>query len=296
MNTRAPIEIAAIAGAVTFWNVAAETDLKALQEGLEELGLEDSAPHPRTAFAALKHAANKVWSKGNILVRGLDDNAGVTVLREIAGDTNNDYEQVAFATVKDDDIDRVQVCDPQVNEDYRYEMAKILRSQFAIELGQCSANAIGRSLAKVIDKCGGISLRPTGGVYFVPAFSLERFDRVARVYEAAATAGSTLVHRLDTLKGELTARAVHTEMQSQIEKRCSEIAEELKSGKLGDRGRENRVAEVKSLVDRTKAYESLLGESLAAVTELLEECETQLTVATICDAADLFAPAPAAAI
>lgn len=276
-----------IAGEVCFWNCAAETDQFKLAQMLDAIDRNECIPHARTAFAAAKQACLKHYRGEGYRVEKLKDGNGVTVERITRGELENSYTQIAYMIVDDDaqTIEKCRVTDTII-ENPSFVEGELIDS-FQAELRLCSANAVGLALARAVEAHDGYRLRPTGGVYFLPNFKAEGFQKVADIFEACAIGGNTMVHRLSVAKGDATIRAVHSTIRERITERIAEMRDELANG-LKKNGRKNRADEVKALIEQTKRYETLLDESLAEVRADLENVKIQLAMETVATAGTLF--------
>lgn len=276
-----------VSGQIVFWNCSAETDRPALQARLAQIGFEHIAPHERTAFAAAKQACVKHYRGDGYRVEKLKDCNGVTVEQITRGDIENTYTQVAYMIVNDDDrtVEKCRVLQDGVNT---HEVESELISAFEIELNLCAANAIGMALAKAIEAHDGYHLRPMGGVYFLPNYKAESFEKVASAFESCGVGGRTIVHRMEVASTDNTLRSVHHAIRERMAERIAEMKQELVDG-LGKAGRKNRKAEVEALLAQTQRYEWLLSESLAEVQSDLNEVMTQLGKESINAAGSLFA-------
>jgi hypothetical protein len=277
-----------IAGSVVFWNVAVETNQVELAERLKEINQESCIPHERTAFAAAKQACLKHYRGEGYRVEKLKDGNGITVERITRGELENQYTQIAYVLVNDDTetIEQCRVIDTQ--EANQSQVESDLINSFLDELKLCSANAVGLALARAVEAHDGYRLRPTGGVYFLPEFKSDSFQKIAEIFESCGVGGKTMVHRMEVAKGDQTIRAVHSTIREGITERIAEMREELANG-LKKAGRRNRTEECQKLIDQTSRYEALLDESLAEVRADLESVKVQLAMETVANAGSLFA-------
>lgn len=277
-----------IAGSVVFWNVAVETNQVELSERLKAIEQESCIPHERTAFAAAKQACLKHYRGEGYRVEKLKDGNGITVERITRGETENQYTQIAYVIVNDETetIELCRVIDTQEANPTQIESDLI--NSFLDELKLCSANAVGLALARAVEAHDGYRLRPTGGVYFLPNFKSESFQKIAEIFEACGVGGKTMVHRMEVAKGDQTIRAVHSTIREGITERITEMRDELAKG-LKKAGRRNRTDEIQKLIDQTTRYESLLDESLAEVRADLENVKVQMAMEQVACAGSLFA-------
>jgi hypothetical protein len=274
-----------ISGSVVFWNCAVETDVRRLTAELELIGESEFLPGERTPFAALKRAAAKLWKGEEYHIANLKDREGITVEKVTYGETENTYDQIAYATLNEKqtavDVVYCKGWETKVSEQEWRDAADY-------ELNLCAANAVGIALAKAVEALDGYRLRPTGGVYFLPNWQSERFARIAAAYEAAGFDGNTQVHRLEVAHGDQTIRSVHSTITERIRERVAEMRQELADG-LKKAGRRNRLAEVNDLAAKVAKYESLLQTSLSDVQAELANVQTQLAMEQVAASADLFA-------
>lgn len=275
-----------ISGSVIFWNVAAETDRAGLAKRLAELNMDNLIPHERTAFAAAKQACLKHFRGDKYRVEKLEDCNGVTVELVTRGATANSYEQIAYVIVNDDDR-TIETCRVLKGDNPQQVESQLIES-FQVELNLCSANAIGMALAKGIDVLEGYHLRPMGGVYFLPNYGIEKFEKIAKAFEESSVAGRTMVHRMEVASTDNTLRSVHYAIRERMAERIAEMRQELTDG-LGKAGRRNRKDEVQALLEQTKRYEGILSASLQEISTDLKELETQLGMEAIAAAGSLFA-------
>lgn len=276
-----------IAGSVVFWNVAAETNQVALAEKLTAIGQESCIPHERTAFAAAKCACAKHYRGEGYRVEKLKDGHGITVERITRGETENQYTQIAYVLVNDETVTIEKICITDADAKDPGAVENALFDSFLDELKLCAANAVGLALARAVEAHDGYRLRPTGGVYFLPNFQSESFEKIAEIFEECGVNGKTMVHRMEVAKGDQTIRAVHSTIREGITERIAEMKEELANG-LKKAGRRNRTEEIQKLIDQTSRYESLLDESLAEVRKDLEEVKIQMVAEVIAGAGSLF--------
>ncbi|MEO2035001.1 MAG: DUF6744 family protein [Planctomycetaceae bacterium] len=277
-----------IAGSAVYWNCAVESDREKIATELADLGHEDLAPGERTGFAAAKRAAQVVFPGSGYHLGNLEKQGGVTIERVVhSTDTENDYPQVAYLTVDETGhLTGVVITDDSLDINQRIQLRESLRTNFDEAKAQCGATSIGIALTKACKKLGGVSLRDNGGVWFIPEFSQDLFRKIVTVFEGSALAGRSLVQSLTVAKTDETIRGVHESLCGGITERIAEIRTEL-ARDPGKRLRANRTAEVSSLLDQAKSYESLLGDNLEDTKKALTELKTQLTVEKVAAAASV---------
>lgn len=289
MNTNRTLEIV---GAVTFWNCDKQNDLAAIKEGLDELGYGDCAPHARTAFAASKVALTESFGTADHIIRALDNNIGLAVYHETQGNDGNEYDLRCLVRIEADDEIAIELHGAAAgNGDIRDR----IRERFTTALGQVCATAIGTALSKLTTKLAGLSLRPNGGVYWIPEYNRARFEKVAEVFEKAGKNGRTQVHMLQTARDDRAVRAVHRSLIKEVTDECTKIRDEIatRGDGITDRWRTSRESELEAMMTKLGSYESLMEESLVDLRKLVTDVKATVTLDAVSGSAAMMAASTA---
>jgi hypothetical protein len=258
-----------VAGAVTYWNLSPETNLAALNNGLATLGLQQFAAEERTACAALKSALSKTLLDAEFsrLVRPLEDpeDNGFALIEEERGTTENTYSTVLTAKVdKDGDIvtDADQAVVNELEEHFTYQKSI---------LGVASVTAV---LVNIVKHLDGTTLKPSGGVYWIPEHSLAKWAQVCEVIERAACGNTpSSIYQLRTVFDGAAVKAVKDAIINEVGQRSEEIRRRAASTGLGERAYKTQAKDAQRLHDRIKAYEGILGEALQELHTAADQTE-----------------------
>jgi hypothetical protein len=262
----------AVGGAVTFWSLADWSDRPRLRDEFRDLGLGAFVPDPRPASACLRDALEEVLGGPRVLVRPLAARDGFAVVREDRGVAANAYETVLTAAVRDG---RGPTFEPPSADASRVEGA------YDRQLGRVPAAQLSAALVKVVESLGGTRLRPGGAVYWVPAGRLDAWAAAGRAAERAAdgrpSAVYVLRHRLDADAVRAVRDAVVTEVETEAERICHEVA----AGDLGGRALETRKRQAADLREKVLLYEDVLSMGLAGLHRAVDRADQAAATAAL---------------
>lgn len=260
------------AGAIVWWRLSGVVEHAKLLAAWKAAGFQEESlletPSPATA---LRRAANELREK-RVLVRPLGRNNGFAVVREkVTGDEQElDYEVVAKVTL--DAVGRIKF--DGVDDALRNEVL----TAFERHLGQLSTEDFSAWLVRAMPKLDAVSLRDTGGVYFIPHAQVEHLAMVTAVLHANT---EHVVHRVPALRSTEAVEAILDAIEQEALAETERIERELEEGKLGEKAYENRIAQADKVTTKVERYEGLLDMKLDALRERLERLRSNLTVAMV---------------
>ncbi len=270
-----------VEGGIVTWRVT-PSKLQALEDRLKAIGYPELVPEPRTAKSALK-AALKGAGGSDTLVRPLKQECGFTLVSERRGETANSYSN-EYAVMFDEGTNTLTV-DP-----HDQGMYEEILDAFAEQMQIVSAAATGKVLVGAINILNGISMRDTGGVYWIPESKVDAWERIAEAVEdASVSQDKTSVYLLRTVADESAMRAVRDGINQEIVTEVERITADIDSGELGKRALAKREELAVQLGDRLAEYETILGETLGVVREQLEECRARAAEAALMAASEVKA-------
>lgn len=259
-----------LSGAVTYWK-AADSDIDRTRAALGDHCPPDEAP-----ASILRRALTAEYANPTTLVRPLAQAGRFAVVIEDRGRASNVYATALTATVDDTgaiDADPYNEL-PRVAEAYRRAAAVMPGAR------------VSAGLVKAVGALGGVSLRPSGGIYYIPPQTMPDFEALAQRIEAAAMqAGETAVYVLRTPTDQNTARAIVDALVSESEAEAARIEADATGGELGARGLKTREKEAGALLDRLTEYEALLGVNLDRTRAALDRAKTAAATAALMGAA-----------
>ena len=248
-------------GAVVYWG-AGETQRDVLKTGLEDLGLERFLPNCRTPesslFNALKDEVPETGMTRDYLIQSLKDrgNNGYEVVEVLKGDKNNSYSALFSARV-DKTSERLVLSEG--TWDYATLDGPSLQKSYDRYRGILTGSSMGACLVDICQHLRGTSLRPSGGIYWLPEDSVGMWDKVGGAVSQAALTESN-VYRLRTIMDEKAAVAVIDAITSEVDAQSAEIMEGI--GQLGERALRTREERSRVLKAKVEHYEQMLGEGL----------------------------------
>ena len=275
---------ASIAGAVSYWSLSQETAVSALISGLGPLDLgDDIIPIPHSGSSALRLALNKVFNARGLMVRPrLDpDINGFEILKETRGQDKNKYEVIAEAQV--DGFNTVTLSpnnidlQDQIQQTYYYQRLVL------------DPNQVASMLTNIVEKLNGRTLRPRGGIYWIPESGLETWGKVIDVVEnASLTASPNSIYLLRTLFDSSAVRAVKDAVVRDIQEKSAKLSEGAKEEKLGARALKSKARDATRLHDRISIYEGILGEALSELHTLADKTKRDVVETAVAAFPDLF--------
>jgi len=268
-----------IGGAVVFWRLAKSTNRAQVQDGLNNLYLDEFTPEPRSPLACLRAAIPDVYpvEKGHKQATRPIKNGvgkGFAVVKE---DPENAHAGDAWGTVRatailEDETKAVKL-DP-----FDHEKRDALKAGMAGAAEWLTAASVGTALVKLVEWVDGVALRPSGGVYWVREDRLEEWERIAHVFEQASAEKDregneqppNAVYVMRVVADEAMVRAVGDALTADIEAELATIEQDIASGELREQACINRLKRTVNLEKRVKRYETAFD---APLTRLREACK-----------------------
>lgn len=257
------------AGAIVYWRLSGGLDLPRLTQSWEARSLDASLlpdePSPtvalRRAVATLKKPDTRIEAT----------KAGLVVLDRAERGSEGDLEFTKRLVASVDPVGRIKVSFALLDSDRaRVEEA------FSEALESIAGSDVSPWLSSLMRALHAVPLRDTGGVYFVPQFSMGRF---ALVLEALREASNHVIAAIPALDSKEAVSAVLDALQSEAEAELSTIRRELEGDALGARALNTRIDTTSRVETKLSSYENLLGGRLEGLREQIMHMRAQLTVA-----------------
>ncbi len=268
-------------GAVVYWSLAGGVNISALEDACRARDLNPSALFSApTPERALTRAIRTLADRSHI-VRQLPDGTGWALVAEKQVDAKaSDYATTMRAYIEKDGSIAIE---PKGHPD-----AERLMDAFDASLTSLDAGILADVLINTCRALRAVSLRPMGGVYFLPSDKLESFNAIASAIEEAS---GSHVWQLPAMRSEDAARAILAAVAEEAEHEVSRMEAELEESSagsvpLGARAISTREARAAALRAKVAEYEGLLGGSLDAVRERLERAQAALAAAALAAASE----------
>jgi len=267
-----------IAGSAVFWTLGESTDWHCLSQAFRAAGLAKFAPEPVTNYAALRDSLNAAYPGHEVFpVKGATDTFEVVrVSREVDPVTNapcNRYETIltarvdAFQFVYNPAGDRLESLTDAVRARKR----------------TVAYSAVSRALVEIVFTLGGTTLRPSGGVYWIPNREFDRWQTVARAVELAGAKNT--VFALQTVLDMHSAAVLREALAAEVAREAKEIDETLSDPHTGLKAARTAKRKAQSLRDKLEAYEQQFEMSLADLRKSIDEAVGIEAKATLMDMA-----------
>lgn len=264
-------------GGVIYWTLCGGVSLIALAQTWAAEGLHHSLlPKPTQPEKALRVAMLELQDRQHI-VRRLPDGTGYALVAEHGVDEKRaDYKQTLRVFL---DAEQEIIIEPSSHPD-----AEKVLDAYDLALGSLSANDISSLLIATCKRLRAVSLRPMGGVYFVPQPVMGELEQVVRALEGCSP---NRVWRLPAMRSSDAARAVLAAITEEAEHEAEKMEHDLEvaDGELGARAIATREERTKALRAKVAEYELLMGGSLESVRTRLERVQAALSMAALSAAA-----------
>lgn len=270
-----------VGGSVIWWRLAKSTSLEALSSGFKNLGLEEYVPEARTAMSCLRAALTDRYEVEDkkterLVVRSVPK--GFVVVKERPKDSKSagdDWgEVVAKVCLSEDEKD--VLLDP-----FDYDIRQQIVAAMTEAKKWLSGSAVGGALVKIIE-IWGLSLRPNGGVYWLPKDMVPCWDAVASVVVNASARKDkdgedvepNRIFKLNVEADTDMVEAIGDILTNEVESELSRMEYELVHGDLGQRAIETRENKTQHLLDKVAKYEQSFAKKLVGLQERFARAES----------------------
>lgn len=270
-----------IGGAVVFWKMGPEFSRDALRASLAEIGMEDYCPEERPDSQCLKEALAGTFEylvKPGlvVMVNPLKEKGAFEVVTMEKGEDQNDYRQVCWGRASEKDGLRLYGTNGHSEE---------VRNRFAARKAIVTGAQVSQGLITMLEDRQSVCLRPSGGVYWIPAKLSGWWACVSKAIEGCG-GDKTAVYNLSTVHNPDMVRAVTDGIAAETVASLAAIEKELTDGTLGETALRTRVRMAADLRDKLKSYETFLSTSLAGLHEAVDRTENAAAMATLAAAAE----------
>jgi hypothetical protein len=281
MNVIAVMEGTA-AGAIVYWRLSGDTDGAKLREAWLNRGLDPmSLPRMPSDVLALSRAV-RTLRKPRRLVRPLKDSGWAVV-----DETETTAGTLHYETFMRVFLHEVAGSNSQLFYDNpsgqhpplpaEQAMMDDLDKAFANELVRLSQSDISNWLTKHVYANKAVTLRDTGGIYFVPKFTLADWQLVAA---ALREASQNQLFEIPAVKSDEAVDALLDALGREADATATKLEADL-TGDLGQRALNNRVVECQDQMDKVTKYETLLGKNLDQLRGRLDNLKVALATAAL---------------
>ena len=258
-------------GSIIFWSLSREpVSLPALVSALSVAGSSATPPEQPSDIVALHRAALATSKVLKLELHGRERGRWALVGKPSMEDDPEDpgASRLAYPVEAEAELlDGALV----LKGDDRFR--DLLRAEYSLARDQIASQDIGAWLCRKLSALSAVSLRPSGGFYFLPRPEVEKWEKLSGALKACSRHS---VFAIPAMRSSDAVDAILQALTSDTQQACDKIAGEI--GAVGKRALESRQLETANLLERTMKYESLLGTRLDSLRKAIEE--TRGAVAT----------------
>lgn len=256
-----------LAGAIVYWRLSGNANGDDLNNALRAAGVHEDAlvslPTPKRAVrrALTEHQG------GPLFVRAGRQCGGLFLVRQTVTDGTPDFEVCVEARL-----------DTAGNPHFTAEptsptTATDLNDRFWHHIMHVNTTDISAWLIREARTCDAVSLRETGGVYFIPRHALDGWRR--RV-EALMANSLSRVYMVPAMNSEEAVDAMLDGLLDEARALTDELTAVLDADELGEAALRNRAKKAQALLDKLDRYERVIGSVLGGkLTDVRNEIEEQ---------------------
>lgn len=253
-----------ISGATVFWRGTSDTEATRLEANLTAIGLGKYAPKPTALNVALKAALTSLYAKPRTLVR--PDRNGFSVVEEEQTKLGLSHKTTLTVELTMRGQDGLLIYPAEPGEQAR------IRQQVKAQLNLVPYSALTQCLTDIVRSLGGVALRDSGGIYWVPQMNVPRWREVVKAVQAS---GPVKVYCASMVADEDGVRAVCDSIREEMEREVAQISADFASG-LSDKAMKSRAASLTAMAKRVREYETALGVTLDALRDGLVQTDAAL--------------------
>ncbi len=262
-----------IAGAIVWWRLSGGLDIDKLTEAWANEGLDSELlPASPSPLAALRRAVSELRGTER-LIRPLKGEAGFAVLdeKQAAGD----FEYTKRLAVRVTGIGALRWDHVADQSD-----ADAVAAAYNENLTTLTQGDVSPWLSSMMEEVRAVALRDTGGIYFVPAFSMPEWERMVRAIRASCT---HIVSCVPAVRSEEAKTAFLDALAQEAAQTIATMQKVLDSDELGKRALESRVLRAEDVEAKLTTYEELLGGKLGTLHDRIGKLRAELAVAALKD-------------
>jgi len=170
-------------GVIGYWSLVDGTPLDVVHDGLKPAGLSHCVPVEMTDKPSLRRALATVYPGRRQLIRPLEGKAGFAVIHESTDDSGDMVHEQQM---------QVLIIYPShmggeaylVFRPADHFLVQRVRDEFDKEKGKVPASQMGQILVRCVEELKGVSLRPSGGFYWLAEEDVPKWEQVCDVIES----------------------------------------------------------------------------------------------------------------
>ncbi len=254
-------------GGIVMWSLPEYVERDAIKAAVTSVSptYTELVPGPRPPSAVLKEAMTEVFAGSHTLIRPLKSRNGFTAIKENRGENDNQYAGEFVAKV-DEVTEQLTFSSSDIRKDN-------VEKAYEAQKGKMNNNELTALMIDILqNKLNGVSLRPRGGVYWVPGAQTEAWNKLR---EALANVDSSIkVYHFEHDVGPEYLKAVKDAIVRDVQSESAALKEEILGPKqLGKRALVSKKKQANALRDRIAIYEGILSTNLTELRSEVDEVD-----------------------
>jgi hypothetical protein len=273
-------EASEIAGAISYWRLSGSVSLAGLTAAWAAEGLDpELLPDTPANDVALGRAVRDLQAKRR-LVRPLARRGAWVVKDETVTADGKDVIHVRVASVKF--ADGGPVIDPGEASIEAFEsVVGLIREGFRRACVELAPEDISYWLIGLANANASVSLRESGGIYFLPRTSTDFWRRVVRAVESCS---GHRIFQIPAMKNSEAISAIFDAVVNEANRAVAAIETELLAegdDRLGARALESRAAACDAMLTKIASYETLLGVPFDVMRSRVDDLRANVAAAAL---------------
>jgi hypothetical protein len=277
-------EAAGVCGAVSYWRASGSVSIATMKAAWDAAGLDEKlfrkVPEPETALRrAVLDLAKRVTvndkTERRTLIRPQVEASTWAVVEEIVQEgetpTYKTLEIVSFVKDLGPHFFPADGTSAQTQQ-----IAETVMARFSAQQGLFAPEDITGWLVSLAYKQGAVTLRDSGGVYFIPRPAMDFWNKAANAIQSVS---DHKVFRIPAMRNDEAVAAIIDAVTAEAEQEAQKINDEIMAG-LGDRAIETRKTRIAELLAKVGSYEELVGQKMK-ITERLESLQAAVATAKL---------------
>jgi len=272
-------------GAITYCKLTADISIEELREQWIARGFDVSLlPSLPTAENVLRRALESVRTGLRVLLRPLAGKHGFALVAEHVNEDKLDYDTHAMLRARIEHDSNNPETGYLVVTPSNHPHADLIRQRYNELQKTISPGAFGSSwLWRILaPRCYAVTLRESGGMYFIPRANIEQWNAWVQVIED--TCPGVKIYRLPAVSAAEAITAIMDAVRGEAESAVKAINDELgRTGTdaLGKRALENRKSRTEAVRNKVQHYENLFAIKLDDLRSQLDSLNTEITGALL---------------
>ena len=277
-------EALGVCGSVSYWRASGSVSIATMAKAWDAAGLDVAlfrkAPEPETALrrAVLDLAKRETIndkSERRVLIRPQKEASTWAVVEEIVQEGAKPvYTPLVIVSFDGTSGPRVEQSLGSYAQTLQIEAT--LKAAYFAQQGLFAPEDITGWLVKLAYGHGAVTLRDSGGVYFIPRPAMEFWNKAA---DAIQSASAHKVFRIPAMRNDEAVAAIIDAVTQEAEQEAQKINDEIMAG-LGDRAIETRKDRIAALLTKVGSYEELVGQKMK-ISERLESLQASVATAKL---------------